>query len=393
MPAAAPSLPVTRSLGDARASSVPWHLEAVLFGSTSIIAGLIWDICWHRTIGRDTFWSPPHLAIYLGGLVAGLASAAAIFGGTLRRAAENGVRVWGFRGPLGAFFCAWGAGAMLTSAPFDDWWHSAYGLDVAILSPPHMVLALGIMLIQVGAMITAVSHQNRSESAEAGEDRGRRRLRARYLYAAGLLLTGGSVFIYEKTIRVLMHHSGFYQVSAVLFPFLLVAAGRASRLRWAATWTALVYSAVMLAQLWLFPLFPAQPRLGPVRNPVDHFVPLQFPMLLVVPALALDLVRRRLASRPPWLVSAAAGVAFVFVFVAVQWPFASFLMSPASRNAFFATMEFPYFVSMEAYLKRTFVVDPTAGALLMGLAAAVVLGTLSARLGLAFGSWMSRVQR
>jgi hypothetical protein len=376
----------SRSPAAARSGGGLGHLQAVLFGSTSIIVGLIWDICWHRTIGRDTFWSPPHLAIYLGGLVAGLASFAVILRGTLARdrgRAQEGVGVWGLRGPLGAFFCCWGAGAMLTSAPFDNWWHSAYGLDVKILSPPHMVLALGIMLIQVGAMLTAVAHQNRSQGG----------LRAHYIYAAGLFLTGGAVFVYEKTIRILMHHSGFYQVSAMLFPFLLIAAARASRLGWPAMWTAAVYTTIMLAQLWLFPLFPAQPRLGPVRNPVDHLVPLQFPLLLVVPALALDVLLRRFLSRSAWLLSLAAGAIFVLVFLAVQWPFATFLMSPASRNAFFATLEFPYFVSLESYLKRGFIVGPGAGALLLGLVIAVGLGTLSARVGIAFGGWMSRVQR
>ena len=33
---------------------------------------------------------------------------------------------------------------MLTSAPFDNWWHNAYGLDVKIVSPPHTLLILGI---------------------------------------------------------------------------------------------------------------------------------------------------------------------------------------------------------------------------------------------------------
>ena len=47
------------------------------------------------------------------------------------------VRFWGFRAPLGAWVAIWGAFAMLTSAPFDDWWHNAYGLDVKVLSPPH----------------------------------------------------------------------------------------------------------------------------------------------------------------------------------------------------------------------------------------------------------------
>ena len=58
-------------------------------------------------------------------------------------AREASVKMWGFRGPLGAFITAWGGIAMLVSAPFDDWWHNAYGLDVKILSPPHTVLAAG----------------------------------------------------------------------------------------------------------------------------------------------------------------------------------------------------------------------------------------------------------
>ena len=51
---------------------VPWYLWAVSFASTSVIVGGLWDISWHRTIGRDSFWTPAHLAIYLGGVVAGL---------------------------------------------------------------------------------------------------------------------------------------------------------------------------------------------------------------------------------------------------------------------------------------------------------------------------------
>ena len=72
------------------------------------------------------------------------------------------VRFWGFSAPFGAWVCIWGAFAMLTSAPFDDWWHNTYGLDVKILSPPHVVLAAGIGAIQVGAMLMVVACQNRS---------------------------------------------------------------------------------------------------------------------------------------------------------------------------------------------------------------------------------------
>ena len=72
------------------------------------------------------------------------------------------VRFWGFRAPFGAWVCIWGAFAMVTSAPFDDWWHNAYGLDVKIISPPHMLLAAGIAAIQCGAMLMALAWQNRA---------------------------------------------------------------------------------------------------------------------------------------------------------------------------------------------------------------------------------------
>ena len=60
-----------RAAGSATAA---WSIYAVLFASTSVILGVIWDISWHRSIGRDTFWTPAHIAIYLGGIVAGLTS-------------------------------------------------------------------------------------------------------------------------------------------------------------------------------------------------------------------------------------------------------------------------------------------------------------------------------
>ena len=31
--------------------------------------GMLWDISWHETIGRDTFWTPAHIVIQLGGII------------------------------------------------------------------------------------------------------------------------------------------------------------------------------------------------------------------------------------------------------------------------------------------------------------------------------------
>src|SRR5690348_7617332 len=117
-------LPGTTSRG----RTIPWNVWAVLFASTCVVIGVIWDISWHRTIGRDTFWTPAHMAIYLGGVVAGCSCGWLVlkttFAGTPEQR-DQGVSFWHwFRGPLGAWVCIWGAFAMITSAPFDDWWHN-----------------------------------------------------------------------------------------------------------------------------------------------------------------------------------------------------------------------------------------------------------------------------
>ena len=48
----------------AATASVPWYLWCAALAVTSAYVGGYWDISWHRSIGRDSFWSAPHLAIY-----------------------------------------------------------------------------------------------------------------------------------------------------------------------------------------------------------------------------------------------------------------------------------------------------------------------------------------
>src|SRR5580658_10773199 len=114
-----------------------WPGFLLAFAACCITLGIMWDISWHETIGRDTFWTPAHMLIYLGGALGGcvggwLAIQATFLAGPAQRGAS--VRVFGARAPLGAWIAIWGAAAMLTSGPFDNWWHNAYGLDVKIIS-------------------------------------------------------------------------------------------------------------------------------------------------------------------------------------------------------------------------------------------------------------------
>jgi hypothetical protein len=147
-------------------AGVPWYIWACVIAVTSGGVGSLWDISWHKSIGRDTFWTAPHILIYLCGVIAGLSCGYLILSITFSRnspARQASVRRWGFRGPLGAFLCAWGGIAMISSAPFDDWWHNAYGLDVKVLSPPHVVLMLGLIAIRFGALFFVLGLLNRAQ--------------------------------------------------------------------------------------------------------------------------------------------------------------------------------------------------------------------------------------
>ena len=374
----------------AAAAAVPWHVYAVLFASTSVIIGVLWDISWHQSIGRDTFWSPPHMAMYVGGVVSGVACGWHVLHTSFAGSAEDRagtVSFWKyFHGSLGAWVCIWGAIAMLTSAPFDDWWHNAYGLDVKILSPPHVVLALGILAIQMGAMLMVLSLQNRHGDRAV--------FRWMFAYAAGLVLLNLATISSEYTWRGDQHHVLFYQVVAGLVPLVLVAPAVAGRLRWPATAAAAAYMGVLLALTFIFPAFPAEPRLAPVRFALTQMMPPQFPLLLIVPALAIDLILRRWGDRTRgWRLAAVLGTAFVAAFFVAQWPFADVLNWLARRETVLNQHLRPYMVGDGAFARGEFWRVATGMELVRGLAIAAVLGTLSARAGLAWGGFMAKVKR
>ena len=53
-------------------SAIPWYIWLGVVAITSSSIGGAWDVSWHRSIGRDTFWTPAHMAIYACGVLAGI---------------------------------------------------------------------------------------------------------------------------------------------------------------------------------------------------------------------------------------------------------------------------------------------------------------------------------
>ncbi|HYC51832.1 MAG TPA: hypothetical protein VEB19_12035 [Gemmatimonadaceae bacterium] len=382
----------TRPIVDDPSAPAPfaWHAPTVVIAAVCVMIGVYWDISWHMSIGRDSFWTPAHLLIQAGGLVAGLTSGYVALRTTFGRdprALHASVSFWGFRAPLGAWVCIWGCLAMVTSAPFDNWWHDAYGLDVRIISPPHTVLALGIAALGVGALLLTLAWQNR-------ETRHRDAAMWGLLVAGALLLMDRSIMLYEYSGRNQQHLGFFYIVSMLAYPMAIVMMSKASKLPWAGTLTAGIFMVLMLTLMWIIQLFPATPKLGPIYQPVTRMVGLAFPVLLVVPALGVDIVMRRVRARPIVLAVILSAV-FLALFIAVQWPFARFLMTPSARNWFFNAENFVYWMPPAGVeWSRTFVEDPPGSApFAVQLGFALLLGAFSSWLGLWFGTWMTRVRR
>ncbi len=382
--------PAPEAIAYERTEAIPWHLWAGLLAATCAVVGGQWDISWHRTIGRDTFWTPAHILIYLCGVIAGFSSAAVVLSSTFGHAggrASATVRLWGFRAPLGSFMCIWGAVAMIASAPFDDWWHNAYGLDVKILSPPHAVLAAGLGAIVIGARLQVLGEMNRATG------RRRRLLEWMFLYSSVMLFVILLTLIMEYTFRNNMHRSQFYRVTAAVSMLVLPGVARVCG-RWSASIVAAGYSLFLILLILILPLFPAEAKLGPVFQQVKFFIPPEFPLLVFFPALVLDWVLRRYQSMNKWALSAVAGTAFFAVFAAVQWPFANFLMSPWSRNWFFGTHYLPYFARPEGFYARYifFETEPLVS-FLLGMALGLVWTIPATRFSIGGGDWMKTIQR
>jgi hypothetical protein len=382
----------TATRASADTMSIPWYIWCCMISVVSAVVGIAWDISWHKSIGRDSFWTPAHMLIYLSGVLAGLACGYLILSTTFQKSSplrDVSISMWGFRGPLGAFICAWGGVAMIASAPFDNWWHNSYGLDVKILSPPHVLLALGMAGIRFGALVMVLAEMNRAQGLY------RARLEKVLFFAVAFLMGIIVGVMQEDTNRVFMHGSRFYMVIMFTAPIVIAMMARVSDNPWAATIMTAIFSAVELSFVWILPLFPAEPKLGPVYQHVTHLVPPDFPMLLIVPAFVFDLVRQRIGTWSRWKQALTLGAAFLVSFIAVQWPFADFLMSPASRNRIFATTNYTYNVPPASpWVQNLFVsTENSSGQFWVRMAIALVAAVLMTRIGIAWGEWMRRIRR
>jgi hypothetical protein len=110
-------------------------LARIIVGAlfAAVLAGT-WDAWWHGAIGRDTPWELPHLFLYA-------ATLCAIF---------LGVYGWWMYKEKAWKYVAWALLLIPISAPFDELWHRAFGVEdlsspLIVWSLPHLSLIFALL--------------------------------------------------------------------------------------------------------------------------------------------------------------------------------------------------------------------------------------------------------
>jgi hypothetical protein len=284
---------------------------SVLIGADLVsLVGLTWDIQWHSDVGPDTFFTVPHLLLYAGSAISGLVSLLMVLATTAAQRAGRAVdptvggraiRVFGgiFAAPIGYLVAGIGSASFLLYGLWDLWWHSLYGFDAVINSPPHIGLLLSGKIGAIGVLMVFAAARTEFWG------------RAGVFLQTAFLLTSSAVTVLGLTD--LQGTVNWINVGTAFLCVLLVvtAAGFLGR-PGGAVITAAV-AAVLQAVFWWFSPWAAHAYAAAVGLPVRDYirgvpvVPALLPMCLVLAAAAMDLVLRA-HRRSPWIPVLAGGL-------------------------------------------------------------------------------------
>ena len=194
-----------------------------------------------------------------------------------------------------------------------------------------MVLAAGFFAILLGTLLLLIAEKNLAKEKE------KKILEYLFMYSASLIIVQFSILLTEYSFANKQHTYEFYFFSLTLYSFLIIAFRTATDHKYAATIIAALFILHRLLIIWILPLFEAEPLLGPIYRNIDHYVAPYFPALLIIPALAVDLLHNEFKKSNRILKAAIFGVCFSIIFFVVQWYFAEFLLSEYANNWFFAS--------------------------------------------------------
>jgi hypothetical protein len=182
-----------------RISPIIYFLISI--GVSLQISGSNWDIVWHGVGNVETFFTPPHSVIYsgvalaIGSTIGGILQAAF----TIQQQKKDVTWFVLFPSslPLSLKLAAIGCILQLSAGPFDFFWHTMFGFD-GLLSPPHSVLAVGMLTTALGALIGIYSHYSNHSSGKI------KNTSSPLLFSKLSLIVGFAVFLMVAVGMVLM---------------------------------------------------------------------------------------------------------------------------------------------------------------------------------------------
>jgi hypothetical protein len=145
-------------------------LRRFVIGSTLVSIGIFisatggsWDISNHLLNKPETFFSTPHAVLYTG-------VAVALLGMVVAWVAHRSISIYDNNLNISAKLTLAGICMLIVAGPIDFAWHSAFGLD-GLLSPPHFVLLLGMIISSLGAMLGILSYVKNTKMRDFVNDK------------------------------------------------------------------------------------------------------------------------------------------------------------------------------------------------------------------------------
>lgn len=129
--------------------------------------GLAVDLQWHTDIGRDELFTPPHVMILAGIVPTSIMLVSYILWNSFvaKNPAQSGFYIGPFVAPTSLWMMVCGLITLVIGGLYDDYWHTSYGVDTTIITPPHVWTFAGGMLVEVATIVLALQMKHRLKEA------------------------------------------------------------------------------------------------------------------------------------------------------------------------------------------------------------------------------------
>jgi hypothetical protein len=287
-----------------------------LLGAITFLEGASWDIQWHSYIGRDRTLIAPHLMMLSGVTLSGISGLLAVlieswWARRDKTVAQSSLRFAEiFSGPLGAYVVGFTALTAAIAFPLDAYWHSLYGIDVAIWAPFHIMFVVSMGMVALGAAYMLISSAHLAASIGAPGTGTRRAATLGAVLAFATVMSLFTLLLFDALKGKNLIDLGFGSISVfpllsgMLVAFTLVAAAFAIPWRWAATFVSACY--LLLAGIMAVFVQPATDWLLTVEGlhyrdapPTTSIVALEWFITPFIVAILIDVIVHR-AQRKQW---------------------------------------------------------------------------------------------